>query len=135
LVVALSALAGCKDKEPAGPAAAVTADRPVATAPAAGASAGNATSASATGATLSGEALARARTCLACHQIDRKQVGPAYRDVAARFADNPDAVNILASAIRNGGRGQWGAVPMPAQPQVSEAEALELARWVLSLKP
>lgn len=133
-------LAGCQDKAADAPA------RPGAPASAAPASTGAATPASPsgngpakadapTGLSLTGEALARARTCLACHQIDRKQVGPSYRDVAARFADNPDAVSILSNAIRKGGRGQWGAVPMPAQPQVSEAEAAELARWILTLKP
>jgi cytochrome c len=130
VLLALLALAGCKDNGPAAPAAGPAGGGvAAATAGSAGPAAGGA------GDQLTGEALARARTCLACHQVERKQVGPAYRDVAARFADDPNAVPTLAKAIRHGGRGQWGAVPMPAQPQVSEAEAAELARWVLTLKP
>ena len=134
-LVVLMGLAGCQDKasdppaSPGAPAAAGAASTPAANTNVP-AKADVPTSVS-----LTGEALARARTCLACHQVDRKQVGPAYRDVAARFADNPDAVSILSNAIRKGGRGQWGAVPMPAQPQVNEAEAAELARWILTLTP
>jgi cytochrome c len=130
VLLAFAALAGCKDNAPATPAAGLAGSG-------AGAAGSGASSAGArpAGEQLTGEALARARTCLACHQVDRKQVGPAYRDVAARFADDPNAVATLAKAIRHGGRGQWGAVPMPAQPQVSETEAAELARWVLTLKP
>lgn len=119
----LTGLAGCQDKAAEAPA---KPDAPRGNGPA---------KAAAVGEGLTGEALARARTCLACHQVDRKQVGPAYQDVATRFAGNPEAMTILSNAIRKGGRGQWGAVPMPAQPQVSEAEAAELARWILSLKP
>jgi len=124
VLLALAALAGCKDNPPPAPAATAGNGTPTSTPAAPPAST-----------PLAGEALARARTCLACHQVDRKQVGPAYRDVAARFANDPNAVTTLAAAIRGGGRGQWGAVPMPAQPQVSEAEAVDLARWILSLKP
>lgn len=120
----LTGLAACQDKPPEAPA---NADAPRGNGPA--------TAAVPARDGLTGEALARARTCLACHQVDRKQVGPAYQDVAARFNGNPEAIAILSTAIRKGGRGQWGAVPMPAQPQVSEAEAVELARWILSLKP
>lgn len=78
--------------------------------------------------------LAQQKTCMACHAIDRKIVGPAYRDVAAKYAGRADAATMLAEKIRSGGVGVWGAVPMPANPKVNAAEAKQLAVWVLSLK-
>ncbi|GAA4334113.1 c-type cytochrome [Pigmentiphaga soli] len=78
--------------------------------------------------------LARSKNCLGCHQLDTKRVGPAYRSVAQRFAGDPGAVDKLQTAIRKGSIRQWGAVPMPAQTQVTEAEARQLAQWILSLK-
>lgn len=80
-----------------------------------------------------GEALAKAKNCLACHSVDKKVVGPSYKDVAAKFADDPGAVDMLADRIKNGSSGVWGAVPMPPN-NVTEAEAKELAEWVMSLK-
>ena len=78
--------------------------------------------------------LAKAKNCLACHALDKKLVGPAYKDVAAKYANDKDAVAKLAKKIREGGVGVWGQVPMPANPQVNEAEALSLAKWVLTIK-
>ena len=80
------------------------------------------------------EQLARSKNCLACHQIDAKVVGPAYKDVAAKYAGQPDAVARLTQKVMKGGAGVWGPVPMPANPQVSEAEAKQLVQWILSLK-
>lgn len=77
--------------------------------------------------------LARSNNCLSCHQVDKKRVGPSFTVVAERFAGQEGAESYLADAIRNGGRGRWGAVPMPAQPQVSPADARLLAAWILSL--
>lgn len=82
-----------------------------------------------------GFALAKGKTCLGCHQIDTKRVGPAFQQIAQRHADATGSLDYLANAIRQGGRGRWGAVPMPAQPQVSESESRQLAQWILSLKP
>ncbi len=82
-----------------------------------------------------GLTLAKSKTCLGCHQIDAKRVGPAFIQIAQRHSDAPGNLEYLASAIRQGGRGRWGAVPMPAQPQVSESESKLLAQWILSLKP
>lgn len=83
-----------------------------------------------------GLALAQRKACMACHQVDSKRVGPPLRSVAERYAGQGDAmVQYLAGKIRGGGRGAWGAVPMPAQSQVSEDEARQLAQWVLSLAP
>jgi len=78
--------------------------------------------------------LAKAKNCLACHAVDKKLVGPAYKDVAAKYAADKDAAAKLAKKIREGGVGVWGQVPMPANPQVNEAEASTLAKWVLTLK-
>ena len=72
--------------------------------------------------------------CLACHAVDKKVVGPAYKDVAAKYAGQKDAVDKLSAKILKGGSGVWGPVPMPANTQVNEAEARKLAAWVLGLK-
>ena len=80
------------------------------------------------------EALAKSKNCLACHAIDKKVVGPAYKDVAKKYVGQKDAADKIAARIRGGGSGVWGAVPMPANAQVSEAEAKKLSAWVLSLK-
>jgi cytochrome c len=79
-------------------------------------------------------ALATSKNCMACHAIDKKLVGPAYKDVAAKYAGQKDAVDKLSVKIMKGGSGVWGPVPMPANTQVNEAEAKKLAAWVLSLK-
>lgn len=83
--------------------------------------------------TLSGIELATENKCLACHQIDSRRVGPPFAAVAQRFAGQPQAQSYLANVIRHGGRGQWGAIPMPAQTHVSPAQAAALADWILSL--
>ncbi len=80
------------------------------------------------------QALATAKNCMACHATDKKLVGPSYRDVAAKYAGQKDAVDRLAAKIIKGGSGVWGPVPMPANAQVSDAEAKKLAAWVLSQK-
>jgi cytochrome c len=80
------------------------------------------------------QALATAKNCMACHAVDKKVVGPGYREVAAKYAGQKDAVDKLAGKILKGGSGVFGVVPMPANTQVSEAEAKKLAAWVLSFK-
>ena len=79
------------------------------------------------------EALAKAKGCYACHDVNAKKVGPAFKDVAKKFAGQPGAVDELAKRIKNGGVGTWGNVPMPPQ-NVTDEEAKKLAEWVLSLK-
>ena len=79
-------------------------------------------------------ALAKAKTCLGCHLVDEKRVGPAYVQIARRYGDLEQAAQYLVNSIRLGGKGRWGVVPMPAQPQVTESEARQLAQWILSLK-
>lgn len=79
--------------------------------------------------------LARASQCMACHQVDTRRVGPPFNAVAQRFGGQAGVDEYLAKVIRSGSRGQWGAIPMPAQSQVSEADARKLAQWILSLNP
>lgn len=79
-------------------------------------------------------ALAKAKNCMACHSVQSKLVGPAYKDVAAKYAGQKDAEGKLVSKVMKGGSGVWGPVPMPANPQVTEAEAHTLVKWVLSQK-
>ena len=79
-------------------------------------------------------ALATSKNCMACHATDRKLVGPAYKDVAAKYAGDKTAADKLATKIQKGGAGVWGPVPMPANTQVNDAEAKKLAAWVLSIK-
>ena len=83
---------------------------------------------------LANQALAQKSGCLACHAIDKKVVGPAYQDVAKKYAGNKEAAAALATKIREGGGGVWGAIPMPANTQVNEAEAKKLVAWILGLK-
>lgn len=75
--------------------------------------------------------LAQKNACLACHAVDKKLVGPAYQDVAKKYAGQKDAVATLTKNIKAGGSGKWGPVPMPAQPNLSEADARTLASWIL----
>ena len=79
-------------------------------------------------------ALATSKNCMACHALDKKLVGPAYKDVAAKYAGDKTAADRLATKIQKGGAGVWGPVPMPANTQVNDAEAKKLAAWVLSTK-
>lgn len=78
--------------------------------------------------------LAKAKNCLACHSVDNKVVGPSYKDVAKKYAGDKTAEAKLVTKVMKGGSGTWGAIPMPANPQVSEAEAHTLVKWILSLK-
>jgi cytochrome c len=79
-------------------------------------------------------ALATSKNCMACHATDKKLVGPALKDVAARYAGDKTAADKLATKIQKGGAGVWGPVPMPANTQVSDADAKKLATWVLTIK-
>ena len=78
--------------------------------------------------------LAKAKNCMACHAVANKLVGPAYKDVAAKYAGQKDAESKLAAKVIKGGAGVWGAIPMPANPQVSEADAKTLVKWILAQK-
>ncbi|HYP70595.1 MAG TPA: c-type cytochrome [Variovorax sp.] len=76
----------------------------------------------------------KTKNCFACHRIDKNYHGPSFQSVAAKYADDQGADTKLAQKIRDGSVGVWGQSPMPAQTQVTEAEALTLARWILGLK-
>ncbi|MBL0353124.1 MAG: c-type cytochrome [Candidatus Dechloromonas phosphoritropha] len=80
-----------------------------------------------------GADLAKAKNCMACHAIDKKLVGPAYKDVAAKYKGDPKAQEMLAVKIKAGGKGVWGQIPMPPN-NVTPEEASKLAAWVLSQK-
>jgi len=80
------------------------------------------------------QALASKKNCMGCHALERKMVGPSYKDVAKKYATDPSAADKLALKIQQGGAGVWGPVPMPSNPQVNEKEAKTLASWILSLK-
>lgn len=88
----------------------------------------------ASGAAMANADLAKAKNCMACHSVQSKVVGPAFKDVAAKYAGQKDAEDKLVQKVMKGGSGVWGAVPMPANAQVNEAEARTLVKWVLSQK-
>jgi len=92
------------------------------------------TAATASAPAWANQELAQKKNCMACHQLEQKVVGPAYKAVAAKYAGQADAVDKLAQKVIKGGVGAWGAVPMPANPQVSEAEAKQIVQWILSVK-
>ena len=79
------------------------------------------------------EALAKAKNCFSCHNVDKKVVGPSYKDVAAKYKGDAKAVDTLAGKIKAGGKGVWGPIPMPPN-NVTPEEAKKLAAWVLSIK-
>jgi cytochrome c len=83
---------------------------------------------------MASKELAQAKNCLACHSVDNKVVGPAFKEVAAKYAGDKGAAATLATKIIAGGGGVWGAIPMPANPQVKDAEAKKLVAWILGLK-
>jgi cytochrome c len=78
------------------------------------------------------EELAKKNNCLACHTVDKKILGPAYKDVAAKYENNPENVTMLVEKVKKGGSGNWGQMPMPPNPMVSDADAKTLVEWVLS---
>lgn len=84
---------------------------------------------------LAGQALVQASDCLRCHGMDRRYVGPSFRQIADRYREQPDAANYLARKIREGSVGVWGRTVMPRHPQVTEAQSSDMARWLLSLPP
>jgi len=80
------------------------------------------------------EALLKKNNCTACHAIDKKLVGPAYKDVAKKYAGDAGAAKMLAEKVKKGGKGTWGQVPMPPNPQVSDADIDAMITYVLQLK-
>ena len=86
------------------------------------------------GSALASPDLAKAKNCMACHAVQTKLVGPAFKDIAAKYAGQKGIEDKLAAKVIKGGSGSWGAIPMPANPQVSAAEANALAKWILAQK-
>lgn len=85
-------------------------------------------------ATPDGLDFARQKNCLACHALDKKLVGPSFNDIANKYQGKADAVSKLTEKVMKGGAGTWGPVPMPANGQVTSAEAQSLVTWVLLQK-
>lgn len=81
------------------------------------------------------KALASKSACMACHAVDRKLVGPSYKDVAAKHKGQADALEKVAARIKSGGSGMYGPVPMPAQPNLKDDELKLLAAWILAGAP
>ena len=79
------------------------------------------------------QALAQKSACMSCHQIDKKVVGPSFKDVAKKYKGDAKASDHLVGVIKKGGKGVWGAVPMPPHPQVSDENAKKLADWIMTL--
>ena len=80
------------------------------------------------------EELAKKNNCLACHAADKKLVGPSYKDIAAKYKSDKTAEAKLAEKIKKGGSGAWGQVPMPPNPNVSDADLKTLVKWILATK-
>lgn len=79
------------------------------------------------------EALAKKNNCLACHQIDKKSIGPSYKDIAKKYKGQADAVAKLSEKVKKGGKGVWGPIPMPPNASVPDADINKLVQWVLGL--
>lgn len=80
-----------------------------------------------------GEALAKANNCMGCHAVDKKMVGPAYKDVAAKYKGQGDAEAKLVDKVKKGGAGVWGSTPMPPNPAVKDDDLKTIVKWILSL--
>ena len=81
---------------------------------------------------LADMALATSKNCMACHAVDKKLVGPSYKDIATKYAGQADAADKLANKVIKGGSGAWGPVPMPANAQINDADAKKLVTWILA---
>ena len=81
---------------------------------------------------LADMALAITKNCMACHAVDKKLVGPSYKDIATKYAGQADAADKLANKVVKGGSGAWGPVPMPANAQINDADAKKLVAWILA---
>jgi cytochrome c len=80
------------------------------------------------------EALAKASGCLACHTVDKKLVGPSYREIANRYRQDKGAAASLAQKVKTGGKGVWGDIPMPPNGHVKDADIQNIVQWILTVK-
>ena len=81
-----------------------------------------------------GEALAKASGCLACHTVDKKLVGPSYKEIADRYRKEKGAEASLIEKVKAGGKGVWGEIPMPPNAHVKDADIKTMVQWVLTIK-
>ena len=81
-----------------------------------------------------GEEIAKANACLACHSVDKKIMGPAYKEVAAKYKGDKEAKTKLFDKIKKGGSGVWGAIPMPPNPTIKDADLKTVIDWILAAK-
>jgi len=79
------------------------------------------------------EALAKKHNCLACHQLDKKVVGPAYKEIAKKYKGKSGAAALLAEKVKKGGSGTWGPIPMPPNAAVPDADVKKLVDWILKM--
>jgi cytochrome c5 len=141
-VVYMANAAGADFKEPEAPkgdakpdaAAAPAAPAPAPAAAAPAPAPAQTAQAPAPAAGASGEQLLQKSGCIACHAVDKKLVGPSYKDVAAKYAGDKDALDKLAGKVKAGGAGVWGQIAMPPHPQLSDADIQAMVKYVLSLK-
>ncbi|NLP61215.1 c-type cytochrome [Paraburkholderia sacchari] len=82
-----------------------------------------------------GAVVARSNACMGCHTVDRKLVGPSFKDIAAKYKGDAGAQAKLEKKVRDGGAGVWGAVPMPAHPRMSAGDVKDVVAWVLAGAP
>ena len=80
-------------------------------------------------------AIYKANACASCHAVDRKLIGPAYADIAAKYKNDPGAGARLEKVVKNGGSGVWGAIPMPSHPTMSDADIRTVVTWILAGAP
>ncbi len=83
---------------------------------------------------LANEELAKKNACTACHAVEKKVVGPAYKEVAAKYKGDAKAEAMLIEKVKKGGVGAWGQVPMPPNPQVKDEDVKTLVKWILAIK-
>lgn len=88
---------------------------------------------SVSGVASASQQLAQKNACMSCHQVDKKVVGPAFKDVAKKYKGDAGAEAHLLSVVKKGGKGVWGNIPMPPHPQVKDEDAKAIIGWVLSL--
>ncbi len=84
------------------------------------------------GAVLADETLARKSFCMTCHNVNLKGIGPSYKDIAKKYGDEAEAVTTLSKKVKEGSKGVWGLVPMPPNPQVSDADIKTIVTWILN---
>jgi cytochrome c len=86
------------------------------------------------GAASADQALAQKNACMSCHGVDKKIVGPAFKEVAKKYAGDKDAQAKLVAKVKTGGKGVWGNIPMPPNPNLKQEDAEKIVAWVLTLK-